>query len=142
MKVICELVLPEPAFRTRSRIIENDGGTFAMQYQHDGEPGRWIDEEAFPWSVQNQAAAIKAAADALALNAISIEREINFLREGAGDTLNIGCDHEEERLCTIICNANFTGWQDRNFSGETLLDALKNAASEKEKIEPRPLNKV
>jgi hypothetical protein len=61
--LIAELKLADPGFRTASRIVayqEEQGIRFALQYQHDGEPGAWIEEGWFPWHGQNFDAIVRA----------------------------------------------------------------------------------
>ena len=62
-----ELELAEPAFRKRARIIATHEDhsphvRFALQYQHDGEPGVWISDPSFPWHGRNFDSIIRAAA--------------------------------------------------------------------------------
>jgi hypothetical protein len=64
---IGELTFAEPAFRQHSRIVARiDDRTgvvmFALQYQHDGEPGRWLADPSFPWHRRNFDSLIRAAA--------------------------------------------------------------------------------
>jgi hypothetical protein len=64
---IGELTFAEPAFRQNSRIVaridDRTGiATFALQYQHDGEPGRWLADPSFPWHRRNFDSLIRAAA--------------------------------------------------------------------------------
>ena len=65
--VMGEFMLAEPAFRTNSRMIaiKDDGGQvrFALEYQHDGEPGAWLPELSFPWHADNFDSVICAAAE-------------------------------------------------------------------------------
>ena len=66
LAVMGEFQLAEPAFRTSSRIVaiqDGEGGVrFALEYQHDGEPGAWLTEQSFPWHEKNFDAIICAAA--------------------------------------------------------------------------------
>jgi hypothetical protein len=64
---IGELTFAEPSFRQHSRIIARiDDRTgvamFALQYQHDGEPGVWLPDPSFPWHKRNFDSLIRAAA--------------------------------------------------------------------------------
>lgn len=63
--VMGEFQLADPSFRTASRIVANrneDGSVeFALEYQHDGEPGVWLPEEQFPWHQKNFDAIICSA---------------------------------------------------------------------------------
>jgi hypothetical protein len=63
---IGELELAEPSFRKKARIIANSGDNhrvqFALQYQHNGEPGVWISDPSFPWHGRNFDSIIRAAA--------------------------------------------------------------------------------
>lgn len=63
--VIGEFQLADPSFRTASRIValkHEDGSVeFVLEYQHDGEPGVWLPEEAFPWHHKNFDAIICSA---------------------------------------------------------------------------------
>lgn len=64
MAVIGEIEL-EPSFRTATRIVafkEEGKVTFALQFQHEPEPGVWITEEWFPWHAKNFNAIIRGAA--------------------------------------------------------------------------------
>ena len=62
---IGELELAEPAFRKKARLVALSGNShvqFALQYQHDGEPGVWIADPSFPWHGRNFDSIIRAAA--------------------------------------------------------------------------------
>jgi hypothetical protein len=62
---IGELKLAEPSFRTKARIVAHTNHrkvTFALQYQHDGEPGVWLADPSFPWHGRNFDSIIRAAA--------------------------------------------------------------------------------
>ena len=64
--VMGEFQFAEPSFRTNSRIVAiksaDDGIRFALEYQHDGEPGIWLSEPSFPWHEKNFDAIICATA--------------------------------------------------------------------------------
>lgn len=61
-------------------------------------------------------------------------RLIDLLRSQEGDSVTILCDNPEP--CTeaennaVICNGDWTDWEDRRFSGVSLLDALSAAMIE------------
>jgi hypothetical protein len=70
---ICELTLAVPSYRTRSRLVakltpafwsgdnsEKHCVQFALEYQHQGEPGHWVGDSSFPWHQANLDAIIKA----------------------------------------------------------------------------------
>lgn len=62
---IGELKFAEPAFRQKARIVailERNQTRFALQYQHDGEPGHWLPDPSFPWHGRNFDSIIRAAA--------------------------------------------------------------------------------
>lgn len=65
MRVIGEITLPEPAFRTATRLVEHDNGLLGIQYQHDGEPGAWLNDEWMPFIQVNMDAIIRTSADLL-----------------------------------------------------------------------------
>ena len=70
VKVIIEIgefQFAEPAFRKKVRIIAEHKDhpphvRFALQYQHEGEPGVWISDPSFPWHGRNFDSIIRAAA--------------------------------------------------------------------------------
>ncbi len=67
-------------------------------------------------------------------DAIDIVGLINILRSGEGDSVAILCDNPDfngqpDRV--VVVNASWTGWQDERFGADTLLGALRNAASAK-----------
>lgn len=70
MRVVIEIgqfELAEPSFRKKARIVakaENHPPKvkFALQYQHDGEPGVWLADPSFPWHGRNFDSIIRAAA--------------------------------------------------------------------------------
>jgi hypothetical protein len=59
-----EFELAEPSFRKRVRLIavsDYNKVCFALQYQHDGEPGTWLPDPSFPWHGRNFDSIIRAA---------------------------------------------------------------------------------
>ena len=61
---IGEVHLAMPSFRRRTRLVafcKDDYVRFGLQYQHDGEPGKWLDEVSFPWHAVNFDSIIRAA---------------------------------------------------------------------------------
>jgi hypothetical protein len=61
---IGEVYLAAPSFRRRTRLVafcKDDHVRFGLQYQHEGEPGRWLDENSFPWHSLNFDSIIRAA---------------------------------------------------------------------------------
>jgi hypothetical protein len=93
---IGELTFAEPAFRQHSRIVariddRTGKAVFALQYQHDGEPGTWLSDPSFPWHRRNFDSLIRAAAqyhsqieDVLKGEA-AVEIYNNDQRDGRGD---------------------------------------------------------
>jgi len=59
-EVIAEFILPKPAFRTKSRIILNEG-EYIVQHQDEGEPNIWQDDDYLPWHKKNLSAIIREA---------------------------------------------------------------------------------
>ena len=74
-----EVELAEPSFRKKARIIAYCDGDvhFALQYQHDGEPGVWISDPSFPWHGRNFDSIIRAAARYHEAHREGFERERN-----------------------------------------------------------------
>lgn len=93
---IGELTFSEPAFRQHSRIIarvddRTGKAAFALQYQHDGEPGVWLPDPSFPWHRRNFDSLIRAAAqyheaiDDVLKGEKAFEIHYNHQRDGRGD---------------------------------------------------------
>lgn len=64
---IGEFTFAEPAFRKRARLVakiddRDESVRFALQYQHDGEPGAWLPDPSLPWHQRNFDSIIRAAA--------------------------------------------------------------------------------
>lgn len=60
-----ELKFAEPAFRQKARIVailERNETRFALQYQHEGEPGHWLPDPSFPWHGANLSTLVIASA--------------------------------------------------------------------------------
>lgn len=69
-----------------------------------------------------------------------IVRLIDVLRADEGDSVMICCDNPDfngQPNCAIICNGDWTGWVDRRFAADTLLDTLSMAMTEKMLPTPR-----
>jgi len=59
---------------------------------------------------------------------------IEALRADEGSSILICCDNPDfsgQPNAKVFVNAEWTGWDDREFTGDTVLDALSNAAFEK-----------
>lgn len=55
---------------------------------------------------------------------------INYLRGGEGDSVTILCDNPDfdgQPNCAIECNGDWTRWEDKRFTGGTILVALQCA---------------
>jgi hypothetical protein len=65
---------------------------------------------------------------------------IDLLRAEEGDSVTILCDNPDfngQPNCAVICNGDWTGWNDRRFAADTVLDALAMAMTEKRLPAPR-----
>lgn len=63
-------------------------------------------------------------------DAIEILAIINALRAGEGDSVTILCDNpdfNDQPDRAILCNGDWTGWQDWRFAADTLVDCLRAA---------------
>ena len=61
---IGEVRLAAPSFRKRTRLVafcKDDHVRFGLQYMHEGEPERWLDDASFPWHGLNFDSIIRAA---------------------------------------------------------------------------------
>lgn len=75
-----------------------------------------------------------------AVTADEIVRLINVLRADEGDSVTILCDNPDfngQPNCAIICNGDWTGWVDKRFAADTVLDALSMAMVERNLPSPR-----
>jgi hypothetical protein len=71
---------------------------------------------------------------------VEIVRLIDVLRSDEGDSVMILCDNPDfngQPNCAIICNGDWTGWVDKRFAADTILDALSMAMVEKNLPTPR-----
>lgn len=62
-----------------------------------------------------------------------IVRLIDLLREREGNSVTILCDNPDfngQPNCAVICNGDWTDWQDKRFAQDTILDALSAAMIE------------
>lgn len=69
-----------------------------------------------------------------------IVRLINELRANEGNSVTIPCDNPDfngQPNCAVICNGDWTDWQDKRFAADTLLDALSMAFVESKLPTPR-----
>jgi class 3 adenylate cyclase len=66
-------------------------------------------------------------------------RYIEQLRRGEGDSVTILCDDPEaettDRRLAVVCNGGWTEWTDRRFYGESVLQCLARAITERTAIE-------
>lgn len=132
MKSIIEFVLPDPGFRTRSRIVELGPNDYRVQYQNAGEPGVWLDEVWFPWVHKNMAAAMITGALAIAKESQSMRAAIDFLRECEGDSVQIFSDNPDEGPgCAIDVCGDWTQWVDIRIEGDSLNHCLQRAVGSK-----------
>ena len=82
----------------------------------------------------------KQAGEAVAWREVEMMRLIDFLRSQEGDEVTICCDNPDfngQPNCAVICNGDWTGWEDRRFAADTVLDALSMAATEYQLSVPR-----
>lgn len=57
---------------------------------------------------------------------------INTLRMDEGNSVTLMCDNPDfngQPNCAIECCGYWTGWNERRFTGETVLEALRSAAA-------------
>ena len=69
-----------------------------------------------------------------------IVRLIEVLRSDEGDSVTILCDNPDfngQPNCAIVCNGDWTGWVDKRFAADSVLDALSMAMVEKSLPSPR-----
>jgi predicted DNA-binding transcriptional regulator YafY len=61
--------------------------------------------------------------------AVEIVRLVDELRSDEGDSVTIINDNPDFHgpSCAIECNGEWCGWQDKRFTGDTVLDCLRNA---------------
>jgi hypothetical protein len=65
---------------------------------------------------------------------VEIWTAINWLRDGPADSVTILCDNEEPPpLNAIECNADWTGFEDMRFEGNSIMECLEKAVAEKRK---------
>lgn len=60
-------------------------------------------------------------------------RLMDILRSQEADTVTLCSDNPDfngQPNCLVICNGDWTGWEDRRFQADTMLDALRAAAIE------------
>src|SRR6185437_9620991 len=82
----------------------------------------------------------KEAGEAVAWREVEMMRLIDLLRSQEGDEVTICCDNPDfngQPNCAVICNGDWTGWEDRRFAADTVLDALSMAATEYQLPVPR-----
>jgi hypothetical protein len=102
------------------------GGIAAKALRHD-----WI---------FNAAADMLEAAVTPGERGAEIVRLIDVLRSDEGDSVMILCDNPDfngQPNCAIVCNGDWTGWVDKRFAADTILDALSMAMVEKNLPSPR-----
>lgn len=64
------------------------------------------------------------------LDALRIANAIDVLRDGEGNSITFICDSPDfngQPNSKVICNGDWTGWQDREFTGATVFEALGSA---------------
>lgn len=69
-------------------------------------------------------------------DALVILNAIDLLREDEGNTVTFVCDNPDFNglpNARIVCNGNWTGWEDRVFSADTVMAALQMALAEQMK---------
>lgn len=65
---------------------------------------------------------------------------VNELRAEEGDSVTILCDNPDfngQPNSAVICNGDWTNWQDKRFAADTVLDALAMALTERKLPSPR-----
>lgn len=65
---------------------------------------------------------------------------IEELRKDEGDTVTIVCDNPELTgpNSLIYCNGEWTGWEDRDFIGDNIVEALEDAVQARKEAEVDP----
>lgn len=80
---------------------------------------------------QSASAEPPAPADDAWLRSVETVNLIEVLRAAEGDSVTILCDNPDfngQANCAVECNGAWTGFQDRRFSGDTIMDCLRGAS--------------
>lgn len=67
------------------------------------------------------------------MDALVVANAIDVLRDGEGNSITFVCDNPDfngQPNSKVICNGNWTGWKDREFTGVTVFEALGLALAE------------
>lgn len=99
-----------------------------------GLPDRETSEQAFRKAHVVFALALGGSRDQMALTSEAADgwAMIQALRAPEGHTVTICCDNPDfngEPNSVVTCCGDWTGWEDQRFTGETLIDAMKAAAT-------------
>lgn len=110
--------------------------------EHEKEEREWEEYRAKQAEQDKKAADLRAKRDAAETPEAAAMRHIETLRATEGDSVTILCDNpdpiDRDHQCAVVCNGEWTEWQDQRFHGETLLQALARAAFERELYEEIP----
>lgn len=100
------------------------------------------DERLLVISVLRDAAAapVQGAGEPVAWREVETVRLIDLLRSQEGDDVTILCDNPDfngQPNCAVLCNGDWTEYNDQRFVGDTVLDALSAAATDYNLKKPR-----